>query len=141
MNLIEVLVAATLMTLSASSTLQIWNQLSLGVLQQEQRQQLADRLDGELAALEASLRLQSQQAQPIPACGHAAPSLQALLLSRPAAAGVQRQLKLLDQEDGLLLELAIEGLPLRRQRLYLPAALGLCDAAAAAAPLAPPNHG
>lgn len=127
MNLIEVLLAALLFSLSAGSSLRIWGLISMGVMQEERRQLLADRLDGELAALEASLRLQSRQALPPPPCGNTASSLQSLLSARPSPEGVQRRLTLLPADDGLLLELAIEGLPLRRQRLVLPAALGLCQ--------------
>lgn len=127
MSLIEVLMAALLFSLSAGSSLRIWSLISMGAMQEERRQVLADRLDGELAGLEAMLRLQSRQALQPPPCGHAAASLQALLSARPSAEGVQRRLTLLPADDGLVLELAIEGLPLRRQRLLLPAALGLCQ--------------
>lgn len=139
MNLMEVLIAALLFALSAGSSLRIWSLVSMGVMQEERQQQLADRLDGELAALEASLRLHSRQTLEPPPCGNSADSLRTLLSSRPSSAGVQRQLSLLPSQDGLLLELAIEGLPVRRQRLLLPAALGLCQPlpSATAAPAAP----
>lgn len=130
MSLSEVLMAALLFSLSAGSSLRIWSQIAVGVMQEERRQQLADRLDGELAALEASLRLQSLQRLPPPPCGNSAASLRTLLSSRPSSEGVERQLSLLPAQDGLLLELAIDGLPVRRQRLVLPAALGLCQTAA-----------
>lgn len=143
MNLIEVLVAALLFSLSAVSSLRIWNLIAIGVTQEERHQQLADRLEGELAALEASLRQQSRQTLPRPPCGNSATALQTLLRSRPSTEGVERRLALLPEDDGLLLDLAIEGLPLRRQRLLLPAALGLCQSPAAAAdtPPAPQIHG
>jgi hypothetical protein len=126
-NLIEVLLAALLFSLSAGSSLRIWSLIAMGVTQEERRQLLADRLEGELAALEASLRLQSRQTLEPPPCGNSATTLQTLLSSRPSSAGVERRLTLLPADDGLLLELAIEGLPHRRQRLLLPAALGLCQ--------------
>jgi hypothetical protein len=126
-NLIEVLMATLLFSVSAGSSLQIWSLISVGMVQEERRQVLADRLESELAALEATLRLQSRQALQPPPCGNAATSVQALLSSRPSAEGVQRRLTLLPANDGLVLELAIEGLPVRRQRLLLPAALGLCQ--------------
>lgn len=132
MNLFEVLLAALLFALSAGSSLRIWGLISMGVMQEERRQLLADRLDGDLAALEAHLRLQSRQALPPRPCGNAATSVQAMLSSLPSAEGVQRRLTLLPEEDGLLLELSIEGLPLRRQRLVLPVAMGLCQSPPAA---------
>ena len=141
MNLIEVLLAALLFSLSAGSSLQIWSLVAMGVTQEERRQRLADRLEGELAALEASLRLQSRQTLQAPPCGNSATTLQTMLSSRPSSQGVERRLTLLPAEDGLLLELAIEGLPHRRQRLLLPAALGLCQSPAAEAAPAPPIHG
>lgn len=143
MNLIEVLMAALLVSLSAGSSLRIWSLIAMGVTQEERRQLLADRLEGELAALEASLRLQSRQSPQPPPCGNSAATLQTLLSSRPSAEGVERRLTLLPADDGLLLELAIDGLPLRRQRLLLPAALGLCQSpSAATGSSAPPQiHG
>lgn len=131
MNLVEVVLAGVLFTVSAGSSLQIWSLVSLGVVQEERRQQLADRLEEELVGQEALLRLQGRRMLPAPTCGASAAALQALLAARTPGAGVQRQLRLLPQEDGLLVELTAEGLPLRRQRLYLPAALGLCVPAAA----------
>jgi hypothetical protein len=137
MSLIEGLIAALLFSLSAGSSLQIWSQLSLGVMQEERHQQLADRLDAELAAIDASLRLQSRQLLQPPPCGNTAAALQALLAGRPLAAGIQRQLTVLQAEESVLLNLTVEGLPIRRQRLYLPAALGLCSATAAPVPTPP----
>lgn len=141
MNLAEVLIAAVLFTLSAGSSLQIWSLISLAAVEEERRQQLADRLDGELAGLDAWLRLQAQQAVAHPPCGQSAGSLQTLLVSRAPSAGVQRQTSLLAGSDGVLLELAIEGLPLRRRRLVLPAALGLCTPAPQPAQVAGPGGG
>ncbi len=142
MNLIEVLMAALLFSLSAGSSLRIWSLISMGVMQEERHQLLAERLDGELAALEATLRLQSRQVLQPPPCGNTAASLQALLSSRPSAEGVQRRLTLLPADDGLVLELAIDGLPVRRQRLLLPAALGLCHSPAVPSPsLGAQGHG
>jgi hypothetical protein len=120
-SLIEVLMAALVFSLSAGSSLRIWSLISMGVMQEERRQVLADRLDGELAGLEAMLRL---------------------LSARPRAVGVQRRLTRLPADDGLVLELAIEGLPLRRQRLLLPAALGLCQSPPVpSTAMGAPSHG
>ncbi|MFM7314635.1 MAG: type II secretion system protein J [Cyanobium sp.] len=126
MSLMEVMVAALLFSMSAVSSLQIWSQVTMGVLQEERRQQLLERLDAELAAVEASLRQQKHLGLPEPICGTAADAMKTLLAARPAGDGVERQLIVLREEDSLLVEMAIEGLPIRRQRLYQPAALGLC---------------
>lgn len=142
MNLIEVLMAALLFSLSAGSSLRILSQTTLGVMQEERRQQLRERLDGELAVLEASLRRLARQTPQPPPCGNTAASLRAQLSSLPSTAGVLRQLSLLPGQDGLLLELALEDLPVRRQRLVLPAALGLCQPSVATQPpQAPSLHG
>lgn len=137
MSLIEVLIAALLFSLSASASLQIWSQLCQGVIQEERHQQLADRLDTELAALDASLRLQGRQLLQPPPCGNTGAALHSQLSARPLGAGIQRQLSISaggsgpTGDEALLLELAVDGLPIRRQRLYVPAALGLCSAPAA----------
>lgn len=126
MNLMEVVMAALVFSVSAGSSLQIWTLMSAGVLQQEQRQRLADRLDGELAALEAMVRLQSRRQGTPVACEAGAAALRQWLLTRPLGDGVVRQVSPLPQEDGVLLQLTIAGSPGRRQRLFHPAALGLC---------------
>lgn len=142
MTLLEGLIATLLFSFSAGSSLQIWSRLSAGVMQEERRQQLADRLDAELAAVDASLRLQSRQLLQLPPCGNSAAALHSQLAARPLAAGVRRQLSVLEGEEALLLDLAVDGLPIRRQRLYLPAALGLCSTqAAGTATPAPAGHG
>lgn len=127
MSLLEGLIAALLFALSAGASLQIWSQLSVGVIQEEQQQQLADRLDAEVAAIDASLRLQSRQQLQPPPCGATVAALHDQLSTRPLAAGIQRQLTVLHADEALLLDLAVDGLRLRRQRLYMPAALGLCS--------------
>jgi hypothetical protein len=142
MNLVEVVLAGILLTVSAGSSLQIWSLVSLGVAQEERRQQLAERLEGELVGLEAQLRSQGRRMLPASICGASAATLQALLAARTPVAGVQRQLRLLPEEDGLLVELTAEEIPLRRQRLYVPAALGLCvPAVPLTEPEASPDHG
>lgn len=138
MNLIEVMLATVLFSCSAASCLQLWGRLCLDAQRQQQRQQQAERLEGELVALEAHLRQQPRQVQALPPCGPGPEPLRSLLTAPPAAAGVQRQIMALGLEEGLLVELSIEGSSLRRQRLYRAAALGLClPAGPATAPAAP----
>ncbi|MFM7087281.1 MAG: hypothetical protein ACKOXO_09880 [Cyanobium sp.] len=136
MNLVDVLMAGLVFSIGAGSSLQIWSLVSVGVLQQEQRQQQADRLEEELAALEAVLRLQSRRTTPIAAgelpqrCQVAAAALHTWLVSRPLGAGVERRLTMLPDGEGVLLELAHTAGTWQRQRLYHPAAHGLCPPAA-----------
>lgn len=141
MNLIEVMLATVLFSFSAGSCLQLWGLISIEEQQQQQRQQQAERLEGELVSLEALLRQQPRGAGDLPLCAQGRERLASLLASQPPRAGVQRRITAVEQEDGLLLELAVDGSSLRRQRLYRSAALGLClppspaeAAAAAAAP-------
>jgi type II secretory pathway component PulJ len=137
MNLIEVMLATVLFAFSAGSSLQIWGLISLDERQQQQRQQLAERLEGELVSLEALLRQQPRRAGELPPCAQGREQLTSLLNSLPPRAGVQRRITAVEQQDGLLLELAIDGSSLRRQRLYRSAALGLClPPSSAAAPAA-----
>jgi type II secretory pathway component PulJ len=143
MNLIEVMLATVLFSCSAGSCLQLWGLVSLDAQRQQQRQQLAERLEAELVSLEAHLHQQPRQAQALPPCGPGPEPLRSLLAAQPVAAGVQRQISALGLEEGLLVELSIEGSSLRRQRLYRAAALGLClpagpAAAGAAAPQTAP---
>lgn len=138
MNLMEVMVATLLFSVSAGSSMRIWSLISSGEAQQRQSQEQAQRLESELASVEAQLRLEAQQATALPVCGQGAAHLVALLTSRPSRPGVLRQITRLDLEDGVLLQLAGEGSPLRRQRLYRPAALGLCTPSPTALLLQPP---
>lgn len=144
MNLIEAMLAAVLFSCSAGSCLQLWGLLSLDAQRQHQRQQLAERLEGELVSLEAFLRQQPRREQALPPCGQGPEPLRSLLASRPARAGVYRQISVPGLDDALLVELSSEGSSLRRRRLYRAAALGLClpsapaAAAASASPLPSP---
>lgn len=135
MNLMEVMVATLLFSVSAGSSMRIWSLISSGEARQRHQQQQAERLEAELASQEALLRQQALQATDLPICGQGADRLVALLKARPARPGVLRRITRLDLEDGVLVELASEGASLSRQRLYRPAALGLCLPFPVAAPL------
>lgn len=116
MTLSEILVAASLLLISSSASLQVWASGNRWSQRSEQRQQQQQLLDTELRAVEA--RLLQLAGTPIsPSCATAAAVL----------AGQLPQLRL--QGEGLLLRLhGPEGG--ERQRWYDPAAYGLCTGAA-----------
>lgn len=117
MTLTEILVAASLLVISASASLQVWASGSRWSLRSEQRLEQQQALEAELLAVQA--QLQQLAGTPVAAdCQQAADWLVGQL---PA---------LLRQGDGVLLRLqAGEGGD--RQRWYDPAAYGLCNPSAA----------
>jgi type II secretory pathway component PulJ len=112
MTLSEILVAACLLLISSSASLQVWASGNRWSQRSEQRQHQQQVLDTELRAVEARL-LQLAGTTISPSCATAAAVLAAQL----------PQLRL--QGEGLLLRLdGPEGG--ERQRWYDPAAYGLC---------------
>jgi type II secretory pathway component PulJ len=117
MTLTEILVAASLLVISASASLQVWASGSRWSLRSEQRLEQQQALEAELLAVQARL----QQLAGTPVAGDC----------EDAAAWLVSQLPVLQhQGDGVLLRL--EGAAgTERQRWYDPAAYGLCDPSAA----------
>ena len=126
MNLMEVMMATLLFSVSAGSSMRVWSLISSGEAQQRLHREQAELLETELASQEAWLRQQALVATDLPVCGQGAERLVALLGRRPPRPGVQRRITRLDLEDGVLVELTGEHSSLLRQRLYRPAALGMC---------------
>jgi hypothetical protein len=91
-----------------------------------------EEADASLLRAEAALR---RLAVPAPGgdCASAADLLMGALAAAPLAPGLERNLQLSASGDGVVLSLAVEGEVEPRQRLFLPAALGLCGTAAAEA--------
>jgi hypothetical protein len=128
MTLSEVLVASCLLLGCLTGSLQLWG-MAVGVsLAEERRQLLRERVEAELMASEARLRVLSRGRAPSRDCAVQGRSLQSDLDAYPLPAGVRRQLRSL--EDGQLLEVSVDADALEepRQRLWSPAAFGLCAA-------------
>jgi len=135
MSLTEVLVASCLLLGALSGSLQLWA-FTVGMGSEEERRQLLrERVEAELIGSEARLRLLSRALPPSGDCHAQGHSLQAALAASPVPEGLRRQLRLQDEGPMLEVSLDAEGLGEPRQRLWSPAAFGLC--ATAAAPAAP----
>jgi hypothetical protein len=133
MSLTEVLVASCLLLGCLSGSLQLWA-FAVGMGSSEERRQLLrERVEAELISSEARLRLHSRALPPAGDCLAQGRSLQAALADYPMPEGLRRQLRL--QDEGPLLEVSVdaEGLGEQRQRLWSPAAFGLCATAASPA--------
>jgi hypothetical protein len=129
MSLTEVLVAACLLLGALSGSLQLWAFAVAMGSDEERRQLLRERVEAELISSEARLRLRSRALPPSGDCLAQARSLQAALAAYPRPEGLRRELRL--QDEGPLLEVSVdaEGLGEPRQRLWSPAAFGLCATA------------
>ncbi len=130
MSLMEVTVASCLLLGALSGSLQLWaSAVGMGS-SEERRQLLRERVEAELIGSEARLRFHSRALHPSADCLAQGRSLQAALAAYPLPEGLRRQLRL--QDEGPLLEVSVdaEGLQEPRQRLWSPAAFGLCVTAA-----------
>ena len=118
MNLTELLVAATVLAISASASLQVWAAGGQWSVRAEQQRQQHTALEAELLAVQAEL--QQLAGEPVAAdCQAAADWLVARL---PAL-----------ERDGSGVGLRLQGAGgLERRRWYDPAALGLCGVSAPA---------
>ncbi len=125
MNLIEVVVAAALFLGACSGAAQMGASSAQAMTQGRLQGQQLEQIEAQFLAAAALLR----QVEPSPdrTCDAAAQQLQSQLAASlpPVEAGVVRQLSLVPGSIHLQLTLAGEG-GLRRQRLYSPAAAGLC---------------
>lgn len=123
MTLTEILVAASLLMISASASLQMWSSSSRWSQASEQRLEQQQALEAELLTVQAEL--QRLAGTPIAAdCDAAADWLS------------QRFPQLVRDGEGLLLRLS-DSQGSERQRWYDPAAYGLCNPSAAHLP--PPS--
>jgi hypothetical protein len=133
MTIAELLTGSVVFSLSAGASLQLWALASAATVRQEQLQLRLDQADAVLVAAEVALR-RLAAAAPVggaEACGVIADRLQQELEAVPAAPGLVRQLQRPGDGDRVLLSLAVDGTAEPRQRMFLPAALGLCGGSVA----------
>jgi hypothetical protein len=130
MTIAEVTLAAVILMGASSASLQIWSS-SMAEINSAQRRQLAfNRIDGELIILQKQWQQLAQLGPLDPSCLVASQQLLATLQQTPPGSGLDRQLTLLTDEEGLLVSLRDQNEPLaRRQQLVKPAALRLCEGA------------
>ncbi|MEA5415403.1 hypothetical protein [Synechococcus sp. BA-132 BA5] len=126
MNLIEVLIGSVVFAASAGASLQLWALAGAAALAQERQQERMELAEATLLRAEAALR---QQAPGGGDCTTAAAQLRQRLAADPLAPGLARQLEPSASGDGVVLRLVVEGQTEARQRLYVPAVLGLCGPA------------
>jgi hypothetical protein len=131
MTISESLVASCLLLGTMAGSLQVWGGSVSVAVAEESRQELRERVEAELMASEARLRRHGEAMPESPDCGSQGQALGAALAAHPLPEGLRR--KVTTRQDGLVqVEVAAEGLAEpARQRLWSPAAFGLCGAAAA----------
>ena len=123
MNLIEVLTGSTVFAAAAGASLQLWA-LAGAAAQAEARQQ--ERMEAAEAALVRAETALRGLAPGGGDCTTAASQVLQVLAAEPPAPGLVRQLEPSASGDGVVLRLVVDGEAEPRQRLYVPAVLGLC---------------
>ena len=123
MNLIEVLTGSTVFSAAAGASLQLWA-LAGAAAQAEARQQ--ERMEAAEAALVRAETALRGLAPGGGDCTTAASKVLQVLAAEPPDPGLVRQLEPSASGDGVVLRLVVDGEAEPRQRLYVPAVLGLC---------------
>lgn len=123
MNLVETLVAAGILVISSSCSLQLWASSTSSAAAAEQRQHQLGQV--EIALLGSQARLAALAAEPVVAdCADAARWLAVHLQSQPLAAGLRR---VVSAEPGALVHVQVSAAEVgQRQRWLSPAVYGLC---------------
>lgn len=124
MNLIETLVAAMILAISSSFSLQLWASSTTSAESAEQRQHQLGQL--EIALMGSQSRLTALAAQPVASdCAAAASWLVGHLQSQPLGAGLSREVSA--EPGAALVRVRISAPEVgERQRWLSPAAYGLC---------------
>jgi hypothetical protein len=130
MTMAEVALASVILMGSASASAQIWASSMAGIHSAQQRQRALNRIDGELILLQNHWQQVAQFGPLAPSCRVASQQLLDDLQQTPLGSGVDRQLTLLPEGEGLMVSLQDHNEPqARRDQLVKPAALHLCEAA------------
>jgi type II secretory pathway pseudopilin PulG len=142
MTLLELLTGTVIFVVAAGSSLQLWARAGAAAMEQERQRQRMEQVEAVVLRAETALRSLAPSSGD---CAAAAERLLQTLAAEPPVPGLERHLQRTAGGDGVLLSLTVAGEPAPRQRLYVPAALGLCGAAPEAAPEAtapvPPQGG
>ncbi|WP_216903375.1 hypothetical protein [Synechococcus sp. CCY 9618] len=126
MSLLEVLVGSTVFAAAAGSSLQLWALAGAAAVAEERQQERMEQAEAALLRAETALRRLAPGGVD---CSTAASQLLQVLAADPLAPGLARQLEPSATGDGVVLRLEVEGEATARQRLYVPALLGLCGPA------------
>lgn len=126
MSLLELLIGSTVFAASAGASLQLWALAGAAAVAEERQHERMEQAEAALLRAETSLRRLGPGAGD---CTTAAVQVRQLLSADPLAPGLVRHLETSASGDGVVLRLAVEGEATPRQRLYVPAVLGLCGPA------------
>ena len=127
MHVVEVMAAAAVFALASGNSVQLWSRAAVGSQLAELRLQQEERIHLDHLQLEAHWR--SDRSQPS-GCGVSSEQLIAVAATLPVPPQVHREVSPSDQQpDAVLVRWSVESAPnLRRERLFTPAGLGLCQA-------------
>lgn len=123
MNLLELTIGSTVLAMAAGSSLQLWALAGAAAVAQERQQERMEQAEVVLARAETALRRLAPGGGD---CSTATSRLWQVLAAEPLAPGLVRQLETSATGDGVVLRLVVAGAAEPRQRLYVPAVLGLC---------------
>lgn len=123
MQLLEVMVAATVFSAAAGSSLQLWSQAASGTQRSEQREQLQERIELDRLQLAAHWR---RALQPDQACAVDQNRLLSVAAVLPVPPQLQRQVLADPTSGGVLVRWSAGETPaIARERLFTLAGLGL----------------
>ena len=132
MQLLEVMVAASVFTAASAGSLQLFAQAASSSQASEVQQQKLERIELDRLRLQALWRRQLQGAS---ACAVTPEHLRELAASVPPPPQLQRELLLAEQQGELRLRWRFEDQPaVVRERLVTPAGLGLACPASSVGP-------
>ncbi len=126
MTMIEVLIGSTVFAISAGASLQLWALAGAATVAEARQQQRMEQAEAVLLRADMALRRLAPGGVD---CSTAASQLRDVLAADPLGPGLERQLEPSASGDGVVLRLAVAGEATPRQRLYVPAVLGLCGPA------------
>lgn len=126
MSLLELLIGSTVLASAAGASLQLWALAGAAAVAEERQQQRMEQAEAALLRAETFLRGLAPSAGD---CTVAATQLLQVLAADPLAPGLVRHLETSTSGDGVVLRLVVDGEATPRQRLYVPAVLGLCGPA------------
>ncbi|MBV2351504.1 hypothetical protein KUL97_07260 [Synechococcus sp. HK05] len=133
MQLVEVMVAASVFAMATGSSVQLWSRAALGSQQVEMQQQQAERVELDRLQLQARW-----QAELRPSCSVSPAQLITVAERVPVPPQLRREVVPVDQGAALQVRWWLEASPANaRERLFTAAGLGLCDPVAAAEEVVP----
>ena len=128
MTLSELLMASLLLCGCVAASGQLQGMVVAAGMAEEQRQELRDRVDAELQAIDSQLRQMGVASDAAATCDGWVQRWREALAAQPPAEGVRRQQSAVAGQALLQVEVDALGLDEPRRRFWSPAAFGLCGA-------------